>query len=45
MTAIRVWLRTHCANCGAVVARSTNRPDNLSPSCWECDIGDLMESS
>ena len=42
MTAIRVWLRTHCASCGAVVERS-NRRDNLSPSCWECDIGDLME--
>lgn len=27
MAAIRVWLRTHCASCGAVVGRSSNRPD------------------
>jgi hypothetical protein len=43
MTAIRVWLRTHCATCGTVVERSARRPDPLSPTCWECDIGDLME--
>lgn len=44
MAAIRVWLRTHCATCGAIVTRNTRQPEDLSPSCWECDIGDLMEN-
>lgn len=41
MAAIRVWLRTHCASCGAVVERAVRRPDKLSPTCWQCDVGDL----
>jgi len=41
LIAIRVWLRTHGASCGAVVPPRQHQPEDLSPSCWECDVGDL----
>jgi hypothetical protein len=41
LAAIQVWLRTHCMTCGAVVERAVRRPDKLSPTCWQCDVGDL----
>jgi hypothetical protein len=41
MAAMRVWLRTHCATCGTIVERAVRRPDKLSPTCWQCDVGNL----
>lgn len=38
LIAIRVWLRTHCAECGIVVQPRRRQPEDLSPSCWECEV-------